>query len=405
MKSVFVSVVLLVIGCEMCVAQAKEEIKRIEEKLVITGALKKNKNESKEEKKAERNLLELFVKKVNKEELPEGEDRTFLEERERYRKIRKEMDKLEYELEEIEAPMYQAMLKSYGLTSDVMKDILKKKEEAHKKFREGMGKDYERYMYSWGKPYVMLPPELDILHERCKEITVTVCKERVCIDEPISLAVHDIYADNDSDGAFTSISITDGQFGYEDDVYGYSEWNLTYHRYSRVHEGTIRIKSSAELVEPAKVRKVGVDFEPLLDWRDWPKSNGVFAVGGYRPFLGCPRSRGKGYMWITLRVYRKLPGESWVKLTDYTELYKQTGWIASRISQAHAYPPARSLDLYEDYPAGTQFSIEVDLSYEIKGNGVEGCASADYNLEVKPYMNLEACTMEYPEYVTISVGD
>lgn len=345
--------------------------------------------------------LDLFLAKVKKEDLPERTP-IFPRKGAAYKKIKTEIDKLEYELEEIQAPIYQGMLKSFALSSDAMKDIHQKAEEAHTNFRKSFGKEYKEYMASAGPAIAVQGYEAELLAQLCKDVTIQVCKRKVCVDQPVPLSVDDTWVDAHSDGTLTLIRDYD-RFKYEDEVFGYSDWNINYHRKSRVHEGAINIMSSTELVEPAKVRQIGVVFQPLLDYRGWPKANGVFAEGGYRPNVFCPRSRGRGFMWITFRVRSKIPGGSWVTRTNYTELYKERPWLASRISQLHAYPPPRSLVINDNYPAGTQFLIEISLSYEIEGNGVEGCAWADYNLEVKPYMNLEACTWEFPESVTVLI--
>jgi len=349
--------------------------------------------------------LDLFLKKVKEADLPEWDGQIFRRYKASKKKLRKAMDKLEYELEETQAPFYKAMLESIGLSSKEMKEIIKKGKEIHIKFRKSIGKEFKEYMYSPAGAYgvLHLPPQLE--KPLCKDVTIHVCQRKVCVDQPVPVSVDRVWAEIGSDGTLTwPESGSSSCFSYEDDVCGYSDWNWSYHRYSRVHDGVIVIRSSAELVQPAKVRQIGVFFEPLLDYRGWPKPNGVFPTGGYRPNPFTPRSRGRGEMGITFRVDSKIPGGPWVRRTDQYETYRTTGWINSRIFIEHAYPPPRSVNLNENFPAGTQFLIEAILSYEIEGNGEGGCTGADYNLEVKPYMNLEACSWEFPEWVLVHIG-
>ncbi|UCF06133.1 MAG: hypothetical protein JSV33_03650 [bacterium] len=353
--------------------------------------------------KNKKTALDLFLKKIEPKELPKKGTTLLRRDKEAHKKFVTKMDEIEYELEKAEAPVYKAWLESIGLTNDEMKDIFKRKEKLIKDKRESFEFAYKEYSFYETPQKYPFEDYLDKLR-LCKDVTVRVCQRMVCVDQPVPLTVDDVWVDSGSPGNFTVVRNYD-RFKYDDHVYGYSTWNWTYHRHNVTHEGGINIRSSVELVEPAKVRQIGIIFEPLYGCfaqPDWPCANGVFGSGN-DPF-GLPPSWGRGKMWISFQVSIKVPGETWIRLLpDNRVLYKDTGKIESRIAQAHTYPPPRVLTLHENYPAGTQFLIETNLSYWIRGRGAEGNAYADYALEAKPFMNLEACSWEYPESVTIDI--
>jgi len=174
-----------------------------------------------------------------------------------------------------------------------------------------------------------------------------------------------------------------------------------------VHEGAINIRSSVELLEQAKVRQIGMKFKTLMGvpgHQDWPSYNGVFADGDNKSVV--PDSWGRGKMWISFQASIKRPGGSWVRQIpdlNVKYLYKDTGRHYSLTTQAFTYPPDRYINLNESYPAGTQFLIDVVLSYWIKACGWDSSASVDYNLQAIPFMNLESCSWEYPEWVCAPV--
>lgn len=356
----------------------------------------------KDEKKIDKKPLDLFLKKVKPEDLPERGATLPRRDIVAHKKLEAEIEKLEYEREKTEVPIYKAWIESLGLSFDEMREITEEKKRIRKQFQESFKKAYTDYMFY--ETAVVDPVVEALLLNRCKEVTIRVCKQKVCVDQPVPLSVDRVWEDPGSDGTLDMVSDYD-RFEYHDAAYGYSTWNLFYHRHSRTHEGGINIRSSAELVEPAKVRQIGMVFEPLLDGKGWPLPNGVFASGDDAWLL--PTSWGRGKMWISFQVSRKTPGgTNWISLLPDNRInYKDTGKITSRIMQSHAYPPPRVMTLNEDYPAGTQFLIETNLSYWIKGLGDEGNAWADYALEARPIMNLEACSWKYPKWVTVQVPD
>ena len=59
-------------------------------------------------------------------------------------------------------------------------------------------------------------------------------------------------------------------------------------------------------------------------------------------------------------------------------------------------PPDRMLDINQYYPAGTIFIVEASLDYWIKSCGKESWGSVTYNLEANPYINLAACSWQWP---------
>lgn len=344
--------------------------------------------------------LDLFLRKVKKDDLPERGSTILRRDPAAHKNLEAEMDKLEHELEEIQAPIFKAEIERMGLSIDELKEIAKKEKEIHNKFRKSFGEELERYIYGAGPFSENLGVRL-VYHHECKDVTFEVCDQRVCVDQPVPLPVADIWKESGSGGAFTR---NGANFNYSDTVLGWSEWNFFYHRRTRTDEGGINIRLSTELVQPATVRQIGITFPPLLDYRGWPLANGIFAIGANK--AGRPDSFGSGKMWISFQVSIKKPLDvDFVRqIPDPVEyLYYDRGRYYSRVAQTNTYPPSRSWDLNRNYAAGTQFLIEANLSYWITASGWDASASARYNLEVRPYMNLEACSWEYPEWATVQI--
>lgn len=347
--------------------------------------------------------IELFLKRIPTGSLPKRGSTLPTLDFIGSKKFQGILDHLQHELEETEVMIYKARLERLGLSLMDMKKLTARRKAVQKKFLKSINEQFKSFavqradqrfdgVITDNSPFALF----------CKEFTVNVCQRKVCVDQPVPLNVDDIWVEPNTQGSFNMLTLS--TFSHEDEANGYSDWNWTYHRYSRTHEGGINVRSGVELVEQSKIRQIGISFQPLIDHRGWPRENGVFAIGDDPAAL--PPSWGQGKMWISFQVSIKVPDGPWVRQipdASVMVLYKDTGRIENRITQSYAYPPTRTLDLNTVYPAGTQILVEVQLSYWINGNGDGGNAWADYNLEVLPYMNLEACTWEYPAWVCVPV--
>lgn len=347
--------------------------------------------------------IELFLKRIPTGSLPKKGSTLPSVDFGANKKLQDALDKHQHELEDTEVMIHKARLERLGLSITDMKKQIERRRVVHKNFLKRFKEQLKNYAFQQADQQfdgVITPlPPIAVF---CKDFTVHVCQRKVCVDQPVPLTVDDIWTEPNTQGTFNRLSTS--KFSHGDEVNGYSDWNWTYHRYSRTHEGGINIRSSVELVEQSKIRQIGISFQPLIDYRGWPQVNGVFANGD-DPF-GLPPSWGHGKMWISFQVSTKVPNGPWVRqIPDASVmiLYKNTGRIESNITQSHTYPPTRTLDLNTVYPTGTQILLESRLSYWIKGNGDGGNAWADYNLEILPYMNLEACSWEYPSWVCVPV--
>jgi hypothetical protein len=192
------------------------------------------------------------------------------------------------------------------------------------------------------------------------------------------------------------------RFQLIDEVRGGDSWNLTYHRITHTHDGEVNFRVGTELVEEARVRSAGVRFVPLppgsYGGQQYIAGNGAWADG--RNFAVLPTNWGQVQQWSSFQVSSLRPGGNWVAHVPWdqvTVLYKDSGEIGSIIYSAPPHsPPERAAAIAEDFPAGTQFLIDISLSYHLKGVGLDGSAWAQYLLEVQPYLNFEACSWQWP---------
>ncbi|MHC5076765.1 MAG: hypothetical protein ACYTFM_10085 [Planctomycetota bacterium] len=369
----------------------------------------------------QKNLLDLFLKKVDKKELPERDIKIFLKEREAKKELAEEISKYQQEIKEIKAPIKQALLEKMGLSIDEIEKVSNKTKELTQNFQERSEEICEMYMSAeptYRVPEYNMPqgPGINSLDAgiqidpdlfRCRDITIRICKEKVCVAQPVPIFLENIFPEGDGEDNFqrsgNSFSLSDTV----DSQSGYMQ-----------HEGEIEIWSAAELVESSKVYKIGMQFDQLLQPNGQSKENGGCAFGGKDCMIFdwiCDVGWGKAKLTWKFELYVKEPGENFEEIyrTNHIE-YINTGQIDSRIScrvnnvlgatghQTVAY----TFSTLPQFPTGTQFLNKIFLNYEIEagGDGAQGSASAYYNLKVKPFMHIEACSWEWPESVTIPLA-
>lgn len=83
-----------------------------------------------------KNLLELFVKKAKKEDLPELSIRTDITD---LKKKYEELAKYEKDLEELRAPLYKKEAEKIGIDTEEMMEIEKKEDEIFKQMKSILG--------------------------------------------------------------------------------------------------------------------------------------------------------------------------------------------------------------------------------------------------------------------------
>lgn len=64
-----------------------------------------------------------------------------------------------------------------------------------------------------------------------------------------------------------------------------------------------------------------------------------------------------------------------------------------------------SIPIYKDFPADTIFLMESSLGYWIKAGGETSNASVCFGIEIRPFLNIEACSYEYRDPICIPVSD
>ncbi len=360
-------------------------------------------------RRAQEELLSLFLRRVKKTDLPKRDPKPYKRALKARRMLEAKIAKHEQQLEKISWPLHKAQIESLGLSADQLKSIAREEAEEQEQFRAKVGAAYREQMWSEAVPAAVSPQHIGSLVDlNCTEIVVRVCKDKVCVDQALPLSVDDIWAEQGSD--CTLNKDTSNRFSAQDSVAGSSSWNLFYHRHGQTHEGQINIWSSGELVEPATVHGLGVVFKHTVGPNGQPEWNGAAVHGNYT--FGLPPSWGRGKMHWEIKLKYKEPGGGWTHWFDSaTVKYFDTGQVESNIMwwSDNVLGEWSRKDLsvmrFRQFPAGTQFLIETYLSYWIKALGEEGSASVHYNLDVKPYVKIEACSYQYPEWVTVHVPD
>jgi hypothetical protein len=367
----------------------------------------------KTERRNSGDLVDLFVKKLKKEDLPKRDVKAYLKTRETREKLRRAADKLQRMIEEIEAPIYKARAAGAGLSSETLHEIQKKRREAHLEVQRDLHKNPEYWEVMEAAyppsptttppwlPKIQWPISLVLQEIRgCKNITIEICKERICVEQEIPTTVD--FIDIDGDGTLNRIG--DDRFQAEDNVGYATDATVT-------HEGVINIWSGATLVEPTTVLGVGFDLEHPRDANGELIGKNSLCGWGHDPWIGSSDwGRAKG--WYVIKWLYKEPGRAWTEDFASAEIkYYDTGKIESYVScwtvNVLGQEERARVDIqrYNVLPAGTEVLSQLFLIYEIKAVGTEGEAWANYSLRVKPYIKIHACTDDYPESICINVSD
>jgi len=363
----------------------------------------------KTEKINRRNLTSIFLKEIGEKDLPEINSEELEIEKKSMLETEKKIEQFEHDIAIQNSKYQNALLENLGFSSKTYLEHLTERSKATKKFVSKNEKDLNEYLNS--NSITMQTGGLETLlgaNSDCKTFEVRVCPEKVCVANPISIPVTNILKGSGFDGSFTKTS--ENSFRANDAANGSSSWNLTYHRHSTTHSGTIIINSGTEINEQSKVLGMGMRFKQLPNL-----INGGCASGDIHMFT--PNSWGHVKMFYKPILKFKLPqGLSWIEWFNVTKIKYHDIWNEQGI-----YVPGGCgehwhhnvlgsygshnliVNRYDIFPAGTQFNIQVQLSYWIKGNGEGGGAGAFYALEVDPYIDIESCSMELPDRICVDV--
>jgi len=337
-----------------------------------------------------KNLLELFVNQINKEDLPDPDrdNEAFLEVVEIYKEFAKRHKKYREEIGKIEAAQEKMVEEKTELNLKELATTSKEKARAIQVFSDGPEQVLEQpdYVPSIYDPF-------------CEEITIKVCKEQaLCVDTPMPVPLIDITG-----------YLNAGSLSSENSIFRFADSVSTQSGYEQ-HHGEITIRAGVALVEQASVSRMGMKFRSLIDQNGDPEWNGG-CLTGYA---------GSGVLVMAWKNELSImkPGQPWKQAFPIDEhIYMLQGreisnvrcWITNVLGESDENNLYYDFPASPSYPQGTQFLNEISLEYYIiafgdKG-GAEGSASVWYNLEVNPYMNIEACSWIYPDTITINVSD
>lgn len=249
---------------------------------------------------------------------------------------------------------------------------------------------------------------------KCKWVSARICEKWVTYYVPVPLDVFNIYLEQGSGGYWNFNWPGDNTFSHRDEVNGdggrtgiFGYWSS-----SETSIGNISIWASTTLAQQTKVKGVGITFEETV-----PYANNY----------GC--ARGNNFLfhedgWGTCRMYFeqlwwwfKLPGESWTSWWNSgIPYYRYWNWhkVNSRVAcpknvlgdTTYPYSVTKILpNLEYNFPADTEIKVLARVGYWIKAKGEQSNASVGYSLRVKPYLNTEVHSLQYPETFCINVAD
>lgn len=302
----------------------------------------------------------------------------------------------QYQKELSEGPLLLAALKAQGVDLDAVKKAHAEETAAYAEYRKKVG---DRWLGEVDVAAHAVP--IGAIGEPfCTDIHVHVCKDRVCVDQSMPIPVSDIFTDGGFDGHFARVS--QNEFRADDSVEGDSHWNLTYHRDSQTHEGKIVILAAVELTEPAKVKGAGMRLEFLPGGAD-----SLYAKG--EGFAGRPDSWARAKAFAEFDVEKNSSG--WH--AGAKGKYRDTGKVKSRINPrpnlfnrtSEPWSRVFHVDKIDHVDPGDFFQMELGLSYWIKAEGQQSDASIFYGARAFPYLVIESCSYQYPETITINLGD
>jgi hypothetical protein len=254
-------------------------------------------------------------------------------------------------------------------------------------------------------PIAQMFPQTFQVATQCTDITVMVCQQRVCVDQPLGMNIDFIGALPGSQGTFTRPATN--KFTTSDFVRGWDSWNWTYHRHHRTHSGGIQIVASAQLLEDAVVNGIGIEFRPE---QSAGIGNGGWAEGD--TYAALPDNTGRVQMSYRVETMNRPASGNWTPWhSTGNVMYLDHGPVNSNVAGIFTVLGVQGTkDVRFDtagtlFRAGSEFILEANLWYWIDGNGLDGAASASYELRIHPYLLIESCTDQWPETVTIRVRD
>lgn len=359
--------------------------------------------------KGSKNLTDLFTKPVGKEDLPRQDTRSF-----KRAKLARAAAAAELErrgpLDEAERDRFEAGLRASGADPDQLKQLFKNRPATPrelKKHRERMFA--EHYRIGAAAPLQVDQAAAQRSAPECREITIRVCRtRRVCVDQRLNVPVSSIYLEPGSDAEFQTRG-SDG-FTARDFVCGYSYWDWEYRRVSVTREGQITILAALELRQETSVKSFGVELRHLFDASGSPVDNAAWAVGG-QPHWPLVGSTGLVALAYRLEAQYLRPGGQLDVRPGPAVPYLVHGPVGSNVAAMPnlLIPPHDFADLSATasdlLPMGTTVIIKASLSYGIVGTGDNGMAAVAYGMRAQPYLNMEACTYEYPERVCVDLRD
>lgn len=163
--------------------------------------------------------IDLFFKDVDKNNLPKPNGRLLRQDFAHNKKIEKEISLTEKEVEKLETPLLKAKLESMRLSLEEFKEINIKTHEKKEKLIKKIGNIYKDFSAQKATDNVLgIEKDLQFFNF-CKEVKVNVCKNRVCIDQPVPLTIDETWLEPGSDGELNLVREFD-KFNLGDNVYG-----------------------------------------------------------------------------------------------------------------------------------------------------------------------------------------
>jgi len=330
--------------------------------------------------------LDLFLRKATYKGLPN--DRSLLErDRAQEKETQKAIDAWQKEMESAGGALNLARLLASGQSLEELKASWNRRREASDAFHRSM----EKVPQIIPVPLMIWPDLVAREIPECRDVIVRECQQRICVDQPVPITI-DLGWFN-GDGRFAWARQHD-RFTLNDGVYGSDYWNLSgHHRTGTTHDGEVNFRAGATLVEEALVRQIGVRFIQYGNG-----GNGAYVTGEDGPLPG--QDWGKADMFVSFQVLSRTPTGPWTAHLPFSSVETQYVDEENRWSRPPSgpavYPPTRSVDIYQRFPAGTEFVLEIQLRYWIRGWGYNGYGGVSYSLQVSPYMNLESCSWQWP---------
>ena len=349
----------------------------------------------KKQKASKKPSLDLFLKKCKKSEMPRrGISLAPIN----YKAIQEaagRRDKLQRKQDEIQYPLFKSRLEAMGVTKDQWEKIGEQEDALYKVYQEEI----------LAQDLPLTPGDLPGIG-LCREVTIWECQQKVCVDHPVPFDVDEFWLEGDGNVSSKSGPSFNGNHAdYYARVNGssYRSW-LMYHRRTKESTGAICLRASTVLVERAKVRQVGINFDGPLETSTGGMANGLYLDG--QIFASVVDSYGDGRQTSEFQVSIETPGGTLtrhVPSSESSRIYNNPPAAYQNYASPYllggdykVLPPSRALDLNQTYPAGTFFLIEARISHWIKARGKQSFASVWHSFDAQPFINLESCSWQWP---------